>query len=117
MFIINALLPGTIALTTHLENACRQLYQRFLKAFSPYGEPNIPIDASFLETAAAAALLQRLQAHSERWHRDHWCQCGLWCVIRGLWARVCVLCLPLCVCIHVCLCVPGVKETSFVLWV
>jgi hypothetical protein len=31
-------------IVTAAHHGCLQLYERFYKAFSPFGEPNIPID-------------------------------------------------------------------------
>eukprot|EP00775_Hariotina_reticulata_P007949 gene7949-8147_t len=54
---------------------CRQLYERFYESFSPWGEPNIPIDTEFMAHPAFYELLDRLRQHAEQTARDHWVQC------------------------------------------
>ena len=50
------------------------MYERFYHAFSPFGEPNIPIDMTFLCSSSFTELLGRLHAFSKQHYRDHWVQ-------------------------------------------
>ncbi|GLI62898.1 hypothetical protein VaNZ11_005720 [Volvox africanus] len=52
------------------------LYQRFIAAFGDWGEPNIPIDAAFVDSPAFVDLLDRLADHATRHMRDTWVQCS-----------------------------------------
>nr|BCL66177.1 hypothetical protein [Volvox reticuliferus] len=52
------------------------LYQRFVAAFGDWGEPNIPIDAAFVDSPAFLDLLDRLADHTTRHMRDTWVQCS-----------------------------------------
>jgi hypothetical protein len=56
---------------------CRDLYERFFDGFASMGEPNIPIDKTFMQTSAFYELLERLKRHSEEHQRDHWCKAAL----------------------------------------
>nr|BCL66111.1 hypothetical protein [Volvox africanus] len=53
------------------------LYQRFIAAFGDWGEPNIPIDAAFVDSPAFLDLLDRLADHTTRHMRDTWVQCSV----------------------------------------
>nr|BCL66237.1 hypothetical protein [Volvox reticuliferus] len=52
------------------------LYQRFVATFGDWGEPNIPIDAAFVDSPAFLELLDRLADHTTRHMRDTWVQCS-----------------------------------------
>ena len=71
----------------------KKLYCRFLDAFSPYGESNMPIDLSLcfckkairddgmscaetLEDRDFVALTQRIHEQAAMSYRDHWMQCN-----------------------------------------
>lgn len=43
-------------IATAAHNDCLQLYERFFKGFSPFGEPNIPIDTGVLGAADSSPL-------------------------------------------------------------
>lgn len=73
-----------IAVFCVAKHSCTELFGRFIDAFEPMGEPNLPIDKLFLASPACAALLERLRKFAAEHHRDHWVQCsecGKWRIL------------------------------------
>lgn len=60
----------------------RELYERFFDAFESMGEPNVPVDRTFICSEEYMQLLERLRGYAAQHHRDHWCG-GVWGVGRG----------------------------------
>lgn len=74
---VGAVLPELSA----VPDLCRQLYERFYDAFAQYGEPNIPVDKTFLQSPHFFELLERLRSYAQQHHRDHWVQVTPACLV------------------------------------
>ncbi|GMH33235.1 hypothetical protein BSKO_01069 [Bryopsis sp. KO-2023] len=67
---------GIVVFCIARKQDCQNLFQRFIEAFSPYGEPNMAVDEELLSTPEFPVLLDRLREHAAVHQRDHWIQCS-----------------------------------------